>query len=339
VTERLRTWLVRQGVRQGLVAALLTVVVLPGCGMYGGGDGGGDATVPPEPRVTPRTGPAETRNAVPYAQKSPKQTLDLYLPAGDGQTVYPMVVLIHGGGFFSGDSSGLADRAKLLASKGFAAASIDYRLSDEASFPAGVQDAKAAIRYLRANARSWGVDPHRIGVWGESAGGYLASMLGATDGQPRFEDDGLGNAGVSPQVQAVVSWFAPSDFATMDQQAREAGCDASAQTHGQAGSPESRWLGAALPTVPGRVAEASVVAAVGSARSLPPFFLVHGEKDCTVALGQSVQLEDALRKRQAQVTLTVVPWAGHADQKIVEQQTRASIEFLRSALGVTHPGA
>lgn len=284
-----------------------------------------------------RTGQAETRKAIAYATTSPRQTLDLYLPESDGSTVYPLVILIHGGAFFRGDSGDMADLAKLLSTKGFAAASINYRLSGDAAFPAGVQDAAAAVRYLRANAPSWGLDPHRIAVWGESAGGHLAAMIGATAGQKRFDDGSLGNAGVSSQVQAVVSWFGPSDFSTMDEQAKAAGCDASAQFHHGPDSPESRWLGAPLASVPDQVQAASVVRAVDEASSLPPYFLVHGERDCTVAPGQSTQLKQAFDRRSAQVTLTVVPNAGHADHRIVESQTRPSIDFLRSALGIQHP--
>jgi acetyl esterase/lipase len=312
----------------GLAASLL----LSGCGAIGDRLGGGRASTTSEPPITPRTAPAETRLAVRYAQESPRQTLDLYLPAGDGSTVYPLVVLIHGGGFFSGDSTAMTDRAKFLGEKGFAAVSLNYRLTDDAPFPAGVQDVRAALRYLHANARSWGVDPQRMGVWGESAGGYLASMVGASNGDTRFDDPALGNAGASGRVAAVVSWFGPSDFSTMDAQARDTGCDASAQTHDRGDSPESRWLGAALPSVPDKVAASSVVAAVGSASTLPPYLLVHGERDCTVALGQSLELKDALEGKRTSVTLTVVPGAGHADPRISDEETRSTLDFLRRTL-------
>ena len=320
------------------LVGLLVIALLSGCGGWGtSSDGGSEPSRTPEPTVTPRTGPAETRRAVAYSTVSPKQTLDLYLPAGDGSTVYPLVVLIHGGGFHGGDSGEMTNLANLLSTKGFATASINYRLSGEALFPAGVQDVAAGVRYLRANARSWGVDPRQIAVWGESAGGYLASMVGASTGQKRFEDDTLGNPGVSSEVQAVVSWFGPSDFATMDEQAKAAGCDASAQQHHREDSPESRWLGAAVAAAPDQLRAASVIRAVGSASSLPPYFLVHGERDCTVASGQSVQLKEALDRRSARVTLTLVPGSGHADQRIIETQTRQSIEFLRSVFGSKHP--
>jgi acetyl esterase/lipase len=320
-----------------VVAALLLTT---GCGVFGGAPGGDPtSSAASEPPVIPRTGPAEIRQAVAYATTSPRQTLDLYLPEGDGATVFPIVVLIHGGAFVSGDSSDLAGLAKLLSSEGFAAASINYRLSGDALFPAGLQDVAAAVRYLRANARSWGVDAHRMGVWGESAGAYLASMTAAAADRKRFDDVTLGYGGVSSQVQAVVSWFGPSDFATMDEQARAAGCDASSQEHHLPDSPESLWLGAPLGSVPDRVQAASVVRAVGDASALPPFLLVHGERDCTVAAGQSRQLEQALAQRSAQVRLILVPDAAHGDERIKESQTRPSFDFLRSVLKVRHPSS
>lgn len=324
----------------GSAVVVAAALLVTGCGMFGGTSSGDrTSSAAPEPTVTARTGPAETRHAVAYATTSPRQTLDLYLPEGDGATVFPIVVLIHGGAFLSGDSSDLADLAKLLSTKGFAAASINYRLSGEALFPAGLQDVAAAVRYVRANARSWGVDPHRIGVWGESAGAHLASMTGVTADRKRFDDVALGHAGVSSQVQAVVSWFGPSDFATMDEQARAAGCDASSQEHHLPDSPESRWLGVPLASAPDRVQDASVVRAVDDASTLPPFFLVHGERDCTVAAEQSRQLKQALDQRSARATLTVVPDAGHGDERIEESQTRRTIDFLRSVLRVQHPPA
>jgi dipeptidyl aminopeptidase/acylaminoacyl peptidase len=158
-------------------------------------------------------------------------------------------------------------------------------------------------------------------------------MIGATGGEKTFDDAGLGNPDVSSAVQAVVSWYGPSDFATMDAQAGENGCDDAAQQHHAGDSPESKWLGAPLADVPEEVERASVVRHVGTARSLPPFLLVHGTADCTVAPGQSRQLRDALQARGAKVTLTMVPGAAHGDQKIYDGQTDPTVEFLRSALG------
>jgi acetyl esterase/lipase len=327
------------GDRGGLLRLLslmsLTVVVLAGCSLFQQGGSSGPSQ-PPEPTPTPRTGPAETRTGIAYAGVSPTQKLDLYLPEDDGTKVFPIVVLIHGGGFFSGDSGEEADRAQFLTGHGFAVASLNYRLSGEAAFPAGVQDVKAAIRFIRANAPSWGIDQHKMAVWGESAGGYMSAMIGATGGrQTLFDDAALGNPHVSSQVAAVVSWFGPTDFATMDLQAKQAECDDAAQQHDQADSPESKWLGAALPTIADKVASASVITYVRTARTMPPFFLAHGKSDCTVPPGQSQQLRDALRDKGFDVSLTFVPDAAHSDPKITDEQTRPTLDFLRSALGMS----
>jgi acetyl esterase/lipase len=319
------------GGRWRAAAALVALTVLPaltaGCGVLGG------SGEPDGPRVTPRTGPAETREDVAYAGTSPRQTLDLYLPAGDGRTVFGLVVVVHGGGFLEGTSKDQAGMARRFVEGGFAAASVNYRLSGDAPFPAGVQDVRAAIRYLRSHAPDWGIDPRRIGVWGDSAGGYLAAMAGASADDEQFDDVALADPGVSAAVQAVVSWFGPADFATMDAQAREAGCGPDAQQHDDEGSPESRWLGGPLPQVPDRVARASVVRHVASARRLPPYLLVHGTADCTVPPGQSRQLAAALRDRDADVDLVVVEGAHHEDPVLYAEHTERTLDFLRETIG------
>ena len=310
------------------LTATALVGLLPACS-------GGSPAAPSEPPPTPRTGPAETRPAVRYGPVAagPQQTLDLYLPAGDGRTVFPMLILIHGGGFVEGSSADYTEAAQQLVGEGFAVASLNYRLSGEARFPAGVADVKAAVRFLRVQAPAWGIDPHRFAVWGASAGGYLAATIGATGADGTFDDPALGNPHVSSAVQAVVDWFGPSDFATMDAQAREAGCDEAAQQHDAPDSPESLWLGGAVPAVPDLVRTANIAHQVGAARSLPPFLLVHGTADCTVPAGQSRELRDALTARGARVTLTEVEGAGHGDPRIDAEQTAPSLDFVRSVLG------
>lgn len=271
---------------------------------------------------------------VPYASTSPSQTLDLYLPVATDGAV-PLVVLIHGGAFAMGDSSMEAQRAQALVDEGFAVASINYRLSGEALFPAGAQDAKAAVRFLRANADEYGIDPDRIGAWGSSAGGWLASMLGVTgDQETVFDDPALGNADVSSAVQAVVSWFGPTDFATMDEHAAEVtACDGQSQAHSVADSPESRWLGGALADVPEVTALTDLGSYVAGAQSVPAFYFAHGDSDCNVPDGQSRDLASALEEAGVAQTVAIVEGAGHADPLIDEEQLVPSIEFLRAALG------
>ncbi|HEX6888460.1 MAG TPA: alpha/beta hydrolase [Candidatus Nanopelagicales bacterium] len=274
-----------------------------------------------------------TETGVAYASTSPVQTLDLYLPASDG-TPAPVVVLIHGGAFAMGDSGMEAQLAQTLVQQGFAVAAVNYRLSGEALYPAGAQDVKAAVRWLRANAAQYGLDPDRFAAWGQSAGGWMATMLGVTGDQATiFDDDSLGNAEQSDAVQAVVSWFGPVDFATMDEQAAAVtACGGQSQVHGTADSPESQWLGEAVDSSD-QTASTDLTSYLGSQTTVPAFFLAHGDADCNVPAGQSQQLKDALDAADATSTLTILPGAGHADPAFDQTQTEPTIAFLKEQLG------
>ena len=279
------------------------------------------------------SGTATPETGVPYADLSPSQTLDLYLPA-DTSTPVPLVILIHGGAFAMGDSGMEAGKAQTLVEQGYAVASLNYRLSGEALFPAGAQDVKAAVRFLRANADTYGIDPDRFAAWGSSAGGWLASMLGVTGDQGTiFDDPSLGNADTSSAVQAVVSWFGPTNFTTMDEQAAQVtACAGQAQVHDAASSPESAWLGGALPDVPEVTAQTDLASYLDAATNLPPFYFAHGDADCNVPLGQSQELAAALEQAGAAETVAVIAGAGHADPAIDAQQTDATMAFIGQSL-------
>lgn len=274
----------------------------------------------------------ETQTAIAYASTSPSQTLDLYLPASDGRTAAPVVVLIHGGGFAMGDSGMEARLAQTLVEQGFAVAAVNYRLSGEALYPAGAQDVKAAVRWLRANSSQYGLDTARFAAWGQSAGGWMANMLGVTGDQATtFDDDALGNPDESAAVQAVVSWYGPVDFATMDQQAADVtACAGQSQAHGTAQSPESQWLGEAVDSSD-QTDSTDLTSYLPTASVVPPFYLAHGDSDCNVPAGQSEQLKSALDAAGATSTLTILPGAGHADPAFDQTQTEPAIAFLRAA--------
>ena len=140
--------------------------------------------------------------------------LDLYRPAKVTRQPIPAVVVIRGGGFQQGDHHGFGFIAGYLAKSGFAAACVQYRISSEARFPAAVQDVKAAVRWLRANAAEYDIDPDRLGAIGGSAGALLAALLATTDGVRDLDGDG-GNIGVSSRVGAVVAMATPADFVDM----------------------------------------------------------------------------------------------------------------------------
>jgi acetyl esterase/lipase len=242
-----------------------------------------------------------------YASLSPAQKLDLYLPEGDG--TFPLVINIHGGGFMMGDKDMLdAPIAEALLAKGIAVASIDYRLSDEARFPAAIEDAKAAVRFLRANAAQYRLDPERFLAFGQSAGGNLASLIGTTGNAKVFDNPALGNRGVSSKVSAVIDWFGPSDFSQLDAHARAQGCP---PDHGSADSPESTYLGAPIATVPDKVKAANPITHIDA--DDPPFLLQKGSEDCLVPVGQSEMLAQALRKAGVPVELELLEGAGHGD--------------------------
>ncbi len=278
-----------------------------------------------------RTTP-EIKTGVAYADASKAQTLDLYLPISDGSKPVPVVVLIHGGAFKFGSSAMEAAHAEALVAKGIAAASVNYRLSGEATFPAGAQDVKAAVRWLRANAATYGLDTDAVGAWGESAGGWMANMLGVTGDQATvFDDAALGSADQSSAVQAVVSWFGPTDFTTMDAQADQTKCS-TPDVHNTADSPESAWLGEAVATS-AKAKQTSLPTYLATATALPPWYLAHGDSDCQVTAGQSAQLKTALDAKGVAATYEILAGAKHGDPAFDQTQLAPTVEFLAKALG------
>ena len=287
------------------------------------------------------TGAARTITNVYYAgSTSASQALDLLLPA-NARLPLPLVIRIHGGGFSSGDKGGeeSGTAAKAILAKGYALASVNYRLSGEALFPAGAKDVKAAVRWLRAHAAEYGLDTDRFASWGESAGGYMAAMLGATGDQATvFDDDSLGNPGVSSAVAAVVDWYGPVDLATMDSQQTAhppASCPSSWLQHTPASSPEGQWLGGALdtPAVSTKLTQANLVAYVATAKTLPFFIIAHGDNDCQVPWGQSQELTDALAKVGNTANLTILAGASHGDARFESTQSTPDLTLLASLFG------
>ena len=147
---------------------------------------------------------------VAYANADPQQVMDIVRPKEPGK--HPAILAIHGGGFRAGSRKGYSATCATLAEhQGYVCATADYRLAPAAPFPAAVYDVKAAVRYLRANAATLGIDPEKIGVMGGSAGGHLALFLGVTGNVPEFEGDGP-NREQSSRVSVVVDYFGPSDL-------------------------------------------------------------------------------------------------------------------------------
>ncbi len=243
---------------------------------------------------------------VAYADKSSAQKMDIYLPEGTGP--FPVVVLIHGGAFKMGDKGMEASNAAALVAKGIAAASINYRLSGEAKFPAQIEDCKAAVRFLRANAAKYNLNPDKIGSWGASAGGNLSSLLGTTSGITELEGASLGNAGFSSKVVASVDWFGPINFLTMDAEASALGFTINTNS---ASSPESQLIGAAIQTVPEKVAKANPTTYVSNDDAA--FFIQVGSMDRNIPYTQSLNFYNALKpvKGAENVTYELLEGAGH----------------------------
>ncbi|MHB0998713.1 MAG: alpha/beta hydrolase fold domain-containing protein [Armatimonadota bacterium] len=143
--------------------------------------------------------------------------MNIVLPDPASDKPVPVVVFFHGGGWSGGTREDMMSRCDMVSKLGYVAASVEYRLSGVAPFPAQLQDCKCAVRYLRANAAKYGIDPNRIAVWGCSAGGHLAAMMGLTEGIPEFDGDG-GNPGVPSNVQLVIDCFGPTDFISWQDQ-------------------------------------------------------------------------------------------------------------------------
>lgn len=248
---------------------------------------------------------------IPYANLSPTQKLDIYLPdEGDGP--FPVILHIHGGGFEIGDKRDIHILSFFKAlTRDYAVVSVNYRLSGEATFPAGLQDIKASIRWLRANSKTYHLDGDRIAAWGGSAGGNYAAMVSLTDRVTEFDNPSLGNMEYPCNVQAAVDMFGPTDFLKMDAQLEENGFGPG--DHGEADSPESKYLGAKITDVPLKVELANPMTYIHE--HMPPLLIQHGRLDPMVPVQQSMIFVEKLKKyvNHDRFEFDIIEGAGHAD--------------------------
>jgi acetyl esterase/lipase len=330
------------GVRgAGALAAVALVASLAGAAC-GGNDSAFPATATtaaPPTTTTTSLAPASTTSTtvvpavaadVAYAPISDAQRLDLYAPA-TGEAPHPLVVIIHGGGWTVGDKRGELPSAAIPAflDLGYAVASVNYRLATESVFPAPLLDVKAAIRYLRAHAADFDLDPDRFALIGESAGAHLAALVGTTHDITTFDDPALGNGGVSSAVQAVVDFYGPADLTTADaQRALNPACPSEPDPN------IAVLLGADPTDAPDLAAAASPVTYLHPGQELPPFFIAHGDADCVVPYQQSVELHDAIEAvAPGRSQLAVVPGSGHYVDFDFQSQNEALAAFLAATIG------
>lgn len=269
--------------------------------------------------------------------------LDLYLPPPAAGDARPVVTYVHGGGWSGGHSrqnGAFEDFPGVLASiaaRGYVVASVNYRLSGEAKFPAAAQDVKAAIRWLRANAGKYRIDKTRLAVWGSSAGGHLAALAATSCGvaelEPPVPQGGRGQAPApaglpeSDCVQAAVAWYGVFDFAPLVQQMAAAqGARAGAPRGGGPGG----FLGCQGDCPPEVVRLVSPVSFVDPKD--PPMLLIHGAEDRTVAVKQSQDMYDLLKKKGVKAELIVIPGVGHS---FVGQNIEATRDATLKALDAT----
>ncbi len=231
-------------------------------------------------------------------------------PAGKS----PAILCIHGGGFRAGKREGWDARCKLLAERGYAAATVTYRLAPKYPFPAAVEDVKAAVRWLRANAAKYSIDPDRIGVVGDSAGGHLAQFLGVTGGVAQFEGEG-GNAAFSSRVSCVVNYYGPSDLT---------------KSYGKsvdAAEVLPLWLGGDDTKEHKRHVLASPLNWVTPAAA--PTLLLQGTEDKYVNHEQAVWMRDRLKAAEVEVELISLEGAGHGFKGAdAEKAWKAALDFF-----------
>jgi acetyl esterase/lipase len=262
--------------------------------------------------------------------------LDVLRPNVPLEPARPLVIWVHGGGWQGGERDPSPNGP--LASRGFVTASISYRFSQEAIFPAQIHDVKAAISFLRANAARWGIDPDRIGIWGGSAGGHLSALAAVTGDRPELEGVG-GNPGHSSRVQAAVPLSPPTDFLV------DWGSTSEYPRHPEVDAVIPSLLGGE----PGSSSEVDARARLASpihqiAGRIPPILVMHGTQDDLVPISQARTFVEALLDHGAEASLLELPHDDHGLASVFGETfdlpdapptpaMREIIEFFERTLG------
>ncbi|MBO7523639.1 MAG: alpha/beta hydrolase [Bacteroidales bacterium] len=258
--------------------------------------------------------------------------LDIYLPK-EIRSTYKPIIIIYGSAWLSNNSKGAAlmSLAQPLLDAGYAVISINHRSSSDALWPAQINDVKAAIRFVRAKAKSYKIDSSWIGITGFSSGGHLSAYAGVSNGDKTLTvgnttidvEGSLGDfPSISSNVDAVVDWFGPVDMARMNPT-----CDS---TNGPE-SPEAALIGGDPRTNPDKIALISPINFID--KKDVPFFLIHGDKDETVPQCQSIYLNEALQKGKVKSTFVSVPGGGHGPGCLVKEYYDMMVDFFNKEGG------
>lgn len=251
--------------------------------------------------------------------------LDIYRPEKAAEKPVPALIHIHGGGWRGGDKKDGGPFLAWFVQKGYVVFNINYRLSGVAPFPAAVEDCKCAVRWVRANAAKYGVNPDKIGAFGSSAGGHLSLMVGLADEKAGLEGKG-GNEGVSSRVQAVVDWFGPADLTVGDDKFE----------NGRGGA-VARFLGGEMKGREELYKQASPVTHITG--DDPPVLVIHGDRDAVVPYSQSEELFEKLGQGKVESLLIHVENAGHGFRPVggtvkpsVDEINQATLDWFEKHL-------
>ncbi|WP_434309433.1 alpha/beta hydrolase fold domain-containing protein [Hominifimenecus sp. rT4P-3] len=255
--------------------------------------------------------------------------MDIFLPE-DGAGPYPLVVVVHGGGWISGGrrEACISSMFKIV-SQGYAVATVDYRLAPDGQWPLQVHDVKAAIRFLRAHREKYRLNTERIVLWGNSAGAYLVQLVAATCRGHQIEDLSMGNPNESCQVDGMISWYGVSNLATQDLDMTEI-CGHSVHMHGGSmESPACQMLGCVIEENPERAVEASSIRYI--AGDFVPSLIQHGTGDRLVSYRQSERLYQKIVEECGleRATLELFEGAEHGDARFkTDENIDRCIDFL-----------
>ncbi|MGL4997391.1 alpha/beta hydrolase fold domain-containing protein [Cetobacterium sp.] len=260
-----------------------------------------------------------------YQNIKDSKKLDIYLP-NKGKGPFPVIIGVHGGGFKFGSKDDGMNAALIESVKhGYALVLINYSLSGEKKFPGAIEDVKSAIRFVKNNADNYNINPKKVALWGASSGGNLVSLAGTTNGSDIFNNPALGNPNVSTEVKAVVDWFGPINFLTMDEQFKNEGIKG--QVHSSLHSFESQYLGADIRTIPEIVKMTNPETYIS--KSNPPFLIQHGTSDIFVPNTQSIEFAQNLEKAigKENVELHLLKNAGHGSPEAFDSPENLEIVF------------